>query len=120
VRCRACPAFNVNDNDFTVGRSQYHYDRAPFRIIVPCQSDSYRIITGSNSQAAVNPSDGRLYRQGQVFMSGEEQQQKVTIGYSSGSKAWAAASAQIPDPVAWCQELAKKYGASAKSSPTVD
>ena len=40
--------------------------------------------------------DGRLYRQGHVFMSGEEQQQKVTIGYSSGSKARAAASAQIP------------------------
>jgi superfamily II DNA or RNA helicase len=77
-------------------------------ILAANNTESYRIITGSNSQAAVKPSDGRLYRQGHVFMSGEEQQQKVTIGYSSGSKVWAAASAQIPDLVAWCQELAKK------------
>ena len=46
VRCRACPPFNVNDNDLTVGRNQYHHDRAPFRTIVPCQSDTgYRLGT---------------------------------------------------------------------------
>ena len=38
VRCRACPPFNVNDHDFTIGRNQYHHDRAPFRTIVCCQS----------------------------------------------------------------------------------
>ncbi len=28
VRCRAHPPFSVNDNDLTVGRDEYHHDRA--------------------------------------------------------------------------------------------
>ena len=49
-------------------------------------AESYRIITGPNSQAAVKPGDSRLYRQGHTYLSGETEQGRVTIGYSSGSK----------------------------------
>jgi superfamily II DNA or RNA helicase len=69
-------------------------------------AESYRIITGSNTQAAVKPSDGRIYRQGHVFLAGESHGQKVTIGYSSGSKVWSSSTLQLPDLLSWCSELA--------------
>jgi hypothetical protein len=38
VRRRARPPFNVNDNDLTVGRDQYHHDRAPTKKSCPWAS----------------------------------------------------------------------------------
>jgi superfamily II DNA or RNA helicase len=71
-------------------------------------AESYRIITGPNSQAAVKPGDSRLYRQGHTYLSGENEQGRVTIGYSSGSKVWAASSRQIPELLDWCAEIGEK------------
>jgi hypothetical protein len=75
-------------------------------------AESYRILAGSNTQAAVKPSDGRLYRQGHVFMTGEENGERTTIGYSSGSKVWAAASLQIPLLIDWCNAIGVKVRAT--------
>ena len=71
-------------------------------------AESYRIITGPNSQAAVKPGDSRLYRQGHTYLSGENEEGRVTIGYSSGSKVWAASSRQIPELLDWCAEIGEK------------
>jgi hypothetical protein len=35
VRSRARPPLNVRDNDLTVGRNQYHHDRAPSEYLCP-------------------------------------------------------------------------------------
>lgn len=71
-------------------------------------AESYRIITGSNSQAAVKPGDSRLYRQGHTYLSGDNAEGRVTIGYSSGSKVWAASSRQIPELLDWCAAIGEK------------
>jgi superfamily II DNA or RNA helicase len=71
-------------------------------------AESYRIISGSNSQATLKPSDGRLYRQGHAFLSGESEGKRVTIGYSSGGKVWSSSTFQIPDLLDWCKTIGKK------------
>lgn len=72
------------------------------------RAESYRIIAGSDTQGAITPADSRRYRQGHVFLAGDENGQKTTIGYSSGSKVWGGAVFQIPDLVEWCHTLGQK------------
>ena len=71
-------------------------------------AESYRIIAGPNAQATIDPVDARLYRQGHVFMTGDVEGQKVTIGYSSGSKVWASAQERIPGLLAWCRAIGRE------------
>lgn len=72
------------------------------------RAESYRIIAGSDTQGAITPADSRRYRQGHVFLAGDENGQKTTIGYSSGSKVWGGATFQIPELVEWCHALGQK------------
>lgn len=72
------------------------------------RSESYRIVAGASTQTTITASDARLYRQGHVFMSGVEGEEKVNIGYSSGSKVWAASQMQIPHLLDWCRALGQK------------
>jgi hypothetical protein len=69
-------------------------------------AESYRIIAGSDTQ--VKPSDARLYIPGHVFLSGIENDEQVTIGYSSGSKVWATSNERIPLFLDWCRMLGQK------------
>ena len=71
-------------------------------------TESYRIMTGTAADRAIRPSDGRLFHQGHAFggVSGEDGE--GTIGLSSASKVWSNRHSQIPDIVAWCQEIAKE------------
>lgn len=77
-------------------------------ILASNTTESYRIIAGPNTEAAIRPSDARVYRQGHAFLSGEEGGSRVTIGYSSLSKIWSAASEQIPGLIEWCRLLGRK------------
>ena len=74
----------------------------------PIPPSRTRIITGSDTQATIKPSDARTYGQGHVYLSGQEGDEKVTIGYSSGSKVWAAAQGRVPALIAWCRLLGDK------------
>lgn len=69
-------------------------------------AESYRIIAGSD--AHVRPSDARLYVTGHVYLSGVEEAENITIGYSAGSKVWATQQERIPLLREWCQLLADK------------
>jgi len=71
-------------------------------------AESYRIISGSDTQLTMKASDARLYRQGHAFLTGEVGGNRVTIGYSAGSKVWSGAQLRIPALVAWCRELGRE------------
>ena len=77
-------------------------------ILATNQSESYKILTGPSTGASVKPSDSINYRQGHAFLSGEENGEKTTIGYSSLSKVWATAQLQLPHLVEWCAALGTK------------
>jgi hypothetical protein len=68
--------------------------------------DSYRILAASDAQ--VDPAEARRYRQGHVFLTGEEKGERETIGYSSGGKVWSVSNLQIPDLIHWCRGLGVK------------
>jgi len=68
--------------------------------------ESYRIVAASDAQ--IDPADARRYRQGHVFLTGEEGGERKTIGYSSGAKVWSTLSNQIPELLDWCKELGLK------------
>jgi superfamily II DNA or RNA helicase len=68
--------------------------------------ESYKILAASDAQ--IDPADARRYRQGHVFLTGEEAGTRTTIGYSSGAKVWSASSDQIPALIDWCRELGAK------------
>lgn len=70
--------------------------------------ESYRIITGTRAQDAIRRSDSQLYHRGHVFGKAEENDVRVTIGYSSASKVWANRYARIPELIDWCATLASK------------
>jgi superfamily II DNA or RNA helicase len=68
--------------------------------------ESYKILAASDAQ--IDPSDARRYRQGHVFLTGEEAGQRTTIGYSSGGKVWSSTNNQIPELLDWCNALGRK------------
>jgi hypothetical protein len=74
------------------------------------RAESYRIITGPRAARAVSKSDGRLYHRGHIFGKGMVKGGGVTIGYSSASKVWSNQNLQIPRLIAWCDELARRFG----------
>jgi superfamily II DNA or RNA helicase len=68
--------------------------------------ESYKIVAASDAQ--IDPADARRYRQGHVFLTGEEAGLRTTIGYSSGGKVWSTANIQIPELLDWCSALGTK------------
>jgi len=68
--------------------------------------ESYKIIAASDAQ--IDRSEARRYRQGHVFLSGEEGGERTTIGYSSGGKVWSTLNTQIPELLDWCRALGQK------------
>ncbi|MFS8172338.1 DEAD/DEAH box helicase [Vreelandella titanicae] len=76
-------------------------------------SESYRIISGSGADKAIQPSDARLYHRGHCFGSAEDNGEEVTIGISSASKIWSNKTSQIPGLISWCKSIAKKLASDA-------
>lgn len=70
--------------------------------------ESYRIIAGSNAETTIRKSHTKNYANGHVFMKGKAEGEKITVGYSSGSKVWSNAYQKIPTFIKWCSVLAKK------------
>ncbi|MGH9643531.1 MAG: hypothetical protein ACRD3Q_14045 [Terriglobales bacterium] len=87
----------MNQRIFNIGMRNIHATNT---------RESYKIIAASDAQ--VDPSDARRYRQGHVFLTGEEAGARTTIGYSSGGKVWSTASFQIPELLDWCHALGVK------------
>jgi superfamily II DNA or RNA helicase len=76
-------------------------------------AESYRITAGPNAGATLSPMEARLYRQGHAFVSGDVDGEKVTVGYSSGSKVWSAAQTRIPILLSWCRTVAAELRSEA-------
>lgn len=76
--------------------------------IMKSNSESYRMISGANTQNAVTRRDGKQYHQGHVFGRARHDDNDVTIGYSGSSKVWSNTYSRIPNFVIWCRELAKR------------
>lgn len=72
------------------------------------QTESYRIIAGPSAQEVIKTTDGKLYDRGHIFGKAKENDNDITIGYSSGSKVWSHKYSQIPDIIEWCKVLANK------------
>ena len=73
------------------------------------KQESYRILAGHGAHQAIRKSDGRLFHQGHVFCTAnDEAQKRITIGYSSGSKIWSSGKGSIPQLIEWCAALSKK------------
>jgi hypothetical protein len=71
-------------------------------------TESYRIISGSSTQNAIDISDGALYNRGHVFGKGESDGNYITIGYCNDSKVWSSKDRNIPELIDWCKEIATK------------
>ncbi|HPQ72007.1 MAG TPA: DEAD/DEAH box helicase family protein [bacterium] len=71
-------------------------------------TESYRIITGSNADKAIQKSDSRLYHRGHIFGRATEDGNYVTIGLSSASKIWSNKSTKLPALISWCGNLARR------------
>jgi superfamily II DNA or RNA helicase len=71
-------------------------------------AESYRIASGPNASATLSPAEARQYRQGHAFVVGEVDGEKVTIGYSSGSKVWSADKNRIPGLLSWCRAVGQE------------
>lgn len=84
--------------------------------ILNSNTESYRIISGSQAEKAVGQTDGHLYHRGHVFGRGDEEGRATTIGYSSLSKVWSNQNLQLPNAIAWCQSLAQRI---ANDAPVV-
>ncbi|MGC2236542.1 MAG: DEAD/DEAH box helicase family protein [Pyrinomonadaceae bacterium] len=59
--------------------------------------ESYRIMTGPNTENAVRKSHGKNYANGHVFLKGKSNGEEITIGYSSGAKVWSNSYQKIPN-----------------------
>lgn len=70
--------------------------------------ESYRTLSGPRADHAVIESDGRLYDRGHCFGKGKRNGVEATLGVSSAGKIWSNQSTQVPDFVAWCQDLATR------------
>lgn len=75
--------------------------------------ESYRIISGARAQEAIRRSDSQLFHRGHVFGKAEEDDEKITIGYSSASKVWSNKYDRIPDLISWCKKIALKINSDA-------
>ncbi len=71
-------------------------------------TESYRIISGSNAQKAIRKTDGRIFHRGHCFGKGTDNNEEVTVGYSSGSKVWSNSYLTIPQFIKWCNNIANK------------
>jgi len=76
--------------------------------VLNSSTESYRIITGSRAQDAIQRSDGQLFHRGHVFGKAEENEENITIGYSSASKVWSNKYDRIPELILWCAAIATK------------
>jgi len=70
------------------------------------QSETYRTLTGSKSDAAIGVSDGLDYGLGHAFGSAEGDDGTITIGVSTRSKIWSNRLDRISELIKWCGALA--------------
>lgn len=79
-------------------------------------SESYRMISGSGADKAIQPSDARLFHRGHSFGGAEENGVAVTLGISSASKVWSNKYSQIPGIIQWCKSIANKINSDCNES----
>ncbi len=76
--------------------------------------ESYKTITGSSAQNAIKKSDGRMYSNGHIYAKAKnEDNNTITIGYSSGSKIWSNAYLKVNEFIAFCNLFGKKINSDA-------
>ena len=79
------------------------------------RGETYRTIAGPDASKMVKKSDGRMYSNGHIFGKAiNEQEQRITIGYSSGSKVWSNAYEKIPNFINWCKNIGKKINSNVE------
>jgi len=87
------------------------------------KQESYRMLAGRNAHQAIRKTDGRLFHQGHISCTAiNERDEKITLGYSSGSKLWCSGKGTIPQLVRWCEALARKMESTTGviTSPGLD
>lgn len=63
--------------------------------------ETYKISAGSDVSKVIDIDSGKMYSPGHVFCKAEENNTKITIGYSSGSKIWSSKFGSIQEMVRW-------------------
>lgn len=77
--------------------------------------ESYKIISGSAAHNGIKASDGRMYSNGHVQGTGEtEDGNKITIGYSSGSKVWGSSYIDLRQFIVFCQFVGDKISSNVR------
>ena len=79
-------------------------------------SESYRMISGSSADKAIQRTDAKLYNRGHCFGSARDNGLEVTIGISSSSKIWSNKSSQIPELITWCKSIARKVSSNSNEN----
>ncbi|MEZ4938765.1 MAG: DEAD/DEAH box helicase family protein [Crocinitomicaceae bacterium] len=70
--------------------------------------ESYVTKAGPNTENTVTASDGRMYSNGHIFGTADENGTSITIGYSSGAKVWSQGYFQLPEFIKWCKKIGNK------------
>jgi Helicase conserved C-terminal domain len=76
------------------------------------QGESYRVLTGPRAELAVTRGDGRAYVQGHFFCSGEDGDQRETIGASSSSRIWSNQHLTVAGYLRWVSMLNARLSGS--------
>ena len=90
---------------FSIGMKNRHFSG---------NSESYRIITGSAADKAIQQSDARLYDRGHCFGRGLVEGNLATLGISSSSKIWSNKHCNILELTTWLEDLANKICSSVE------
>ena len=91
------------------GLSNFEFFNTGMQNRTPDRGESYKILAGSNVAASIDPTTGRLYSPGHVFCKAvNNDDNDITIGYSSGSKIWSSRYELIPDYIKWCDTCGYK------------
>ncbi|NUP07979.1 MAG: DEAD/DEAH box helicase family protein [Polyangiaceae bacterium] len=80
-------------------------------------SESYRILTGRAAHKAIRAAETTLYEQGHAMCRGDDGNQAVTLGFSSGAKIWTNRWDQIPAALEWAREMAARIRDSTVKDP---
>jgi superfamily II DNA or RNA helicase len=68
-------------------------------------AESYRMITGSNADRAIQKTDGKFYDRGHCFGRVDVEGVTTPLGFSSASKVWSNQRGGLRDFFRWCRGL---------------
>lgn len=71
-------------------------------------TEAYKIAAGNKVDKSITPADPSRFIQGHVVFSAKDNNQLLTLGYSSSGKTWQNEYSNLPEYILWCDGVAEK------------